>query len=88
LIIYYAFIRWYFDSSVNYDLINDIVSALKETGKYQVELKDFLSNVGYLPLDMINNANIIDGEDIDNDALENITNYNLEFDNDLKNKED
>ena len=74
------FCEWYIDEDTRDGLGDNCVSGLIDEGEYHITLQDCLDDIGYLPLSMIINKEVIDKEDIDDYEIEEpCPKYKLKF---------
>jgi len=61
-----AFIDWYFDQDMIEDFVDnqDVISELKEKGKFSLDINALLDNCGYLPENVA-----VDGQEVVLDKL-------------------
>ena len=58
------FIEWYFDGDTSDSLAQDAIKVLREGETFKISCKDIFSRLGYIPLDIIKNKEVINPDHI------------------------
>ena len=67
------FLDWYFDEDIIKDFVHnqDVISELKEKGKFSLDINSLLDNCGYLPENVA-----VDGQEV---VLDKLGEIDLEY---------